>query len=80
MIEIGDDGDPVLAGVPDSGKKIIVSLGPGLHIHPAVIQRINRGQAGLKLAENHAIFDEAVMAPVIFQGQISPPESPVACA
>ena len=49
---------------------MIVLLGPGFHIHPSIIEHINRGESGLKLAEYDAIFHEAIVAAVVFESQL----------
>ena len=58
----------------------IVFFHPRLEVNGTVIKNYHGGQSRLELAQDRAVFDEPVMAPVVLEGQIRPPKGTVVTA
>ena len=72
------DGDAVLARVANPREKSASSCArPRLEVDAAVVEDDDRGEPRLKLAQNDAVLDEAVVAAVVDHGQAGHPEGAV---
>src|SRR5208337_1924196 len=50
---------------------LLILLLPGLHLYRTVVKHEDRRHTGLKLAEEHAVFQKAVVRAVILRSQLS---------
>ena len=71
------EGHAVLACMRDAREKCIVLDLPCLHAEAAIVERVERRQSRLQLAEHGPVLDEAVMGSEIAIGQVTPLEAAV---
>ncbi len=67
----------ILAGMFDVCEESVVRFRPGFHLQRAVVEHEDRRQPRLEFAEHHAVLDEAVVAAVIPQREVSVSERSV---